>query len=296
MEENVQIDEPLVRGLLQAQLPKWADLPLSAVVSSGTDNAIFRLGRDMVVRLPKVEWAIGQAAREHRWLSSLAADLPLQIPSPLVLGSPGGRYPWQWSVHSWIDGFTATRDGLDQFEAADRLAHFVSATRAINAEDGPPSGAANSQRGVPLAERDAHVRRALKQLKCEPNVQAASAVWDDALCAAPWSDKPAWLHGDLQPSNLIINDSQLNAVIDFGLMGIGDPACDLMAAWTCFRGAIRQRFIAAVGADDDALRRGRGWAVSTAVVALASYAETNAAMAAQSRATLVEVCSHGSSN
>lgn len=160
---------------------------------------------------------------------------------------------------------------------------------AIDASDGPASGAGNGQRGVPLVERDASVRRALKQLQDEPGIESAGAAWNDALNAPIWSDGPAWLHGDPQASNLIMRDGHLVAVIDFGLMAVGDPACDLMAAWTCFTLATRRIFLAAMGASEADVRRGRGWAVSTALIALAYYRDRNPTMAEMSRSTLAEV-------
>lgn len=279
----------LVRKLLKAQLPAWANLPISPVNSTGTDNAIFRVGHSLAARLPKVEWASGQPAREHRWLPHLAAKLPLEIPKSLALGLPGSGYPWHWSVHNWITGSSAVRSDLDSADAAERLARFVAATRAIDASGGPACGPENGHRGVPLIERDVSVRRALKQLQDEPGIEAVRTAWDDALNAPIWPGEPAWIHGDLQASNLIVRDGLLVAVIDFGLMAAGDPACDLMAAWTCFTRASRRIFQSAVRANEADFRRGKGWAVSTALIALAYYRERNPVMAEMARSTLIEV-------
>jgi aminoglycoside phosphotransferase (APT) family kinase protein len=280
----------LVRELLKTQFPAWANLPVSSVTSTGTDNAIFRVGESLVARLPKVEWASGQPAREHHWLPHLGAKLPLEIPEPRALGSPGSGYPLQWSVHNWITGSSAARCDLDNADAAERLAGFVAAMRVINTSGGPASGQENGYRGVPLIERDMSVRRALAQLRDEPGIEAVRTAWDDALNAPIWSGEPAWFHGDLQASNLIMRDGLLAAVIDFGLMAVGDPACDLMAAWTCFTPASRRIFLSAAGASEADFRRGRGWAVSTALVALAYYRERNSVMAEIARSTLAEVC------
>jgi aminoglycoside phosphotransferase (APT) family kinase protein len=184
------LDVELVSALLKAQLPVWGDLPIVAIFSTGTDNAIFRVGDNLVARLPSVEWAAAQPAREHHWLSFLASSLPLQIPIPIALGVPGAGYPYHWSVHSWSPGKSATRADLDNPGAAEHLADFLSAMIAINASGGPESGAENSQRGVPLTERDASVRRALEELHEEPGITSAAAVWDDAIsapehCCAP---------------------------------------------------------------------------------------------------------------
>lgn len=285
----IALQTALVQALLEAQCPAWADLPILPIASTGTDNAIFRVGPSLVARFPKADWAAEQPSRENHWLPHLTAKLPLEIPEPLVLGLPGFGYPWHWSVHNWIPGSSAARSELDNADAAERLARFVSATRAIVSLGGPASGRDNGQRGVPLIERDDGVRRALKQLQDEPGMEAAEAAWNDALRAPSWSEKPAWLHGDLQTSNLIVRNGRLVAVIDFGLMAVGDPACDLMAAWTCFTPVSRAIFLSATGASEADVRRGRGWAVSIALIALAYYRDRNPAMAEMSRSTLAEV-------
>jgi aminoglycoside phosphotransferase (APT) family kinase protein len=287
----VPIDAALVRELLKAQLPSWTELPILPIASTGTDNVIFRVGSSLVARFPKVSWAVGQPEREHRWLPFLATQLSLVTPSPLALGKPGSGYPWHWSIHSWTEGESGTRDSLNNADAAERLAKFVFAMRAIDPSEGPASGPENSYRGVPLIQRDASVRRALKQLRDEPAIGAAKAIWDDAMGAPQSSSGPAWLHGDLQPSNLIIRNGQLVAVIDFGLMGVGDPACDLMPAWTCFTSASRRTFLSSIGANEQDIRRGRGWALSTALVALAHYRSSDPVMTEVSRSTLLEVSS-----
>lgn len=285
----MRIDVELVSALLKAQWPAWADLPIEMISTTGTDNAIFRVGNDLAARLPKVERAVGQPAREHHWLSFLATKLPLEIPVSIGLGLPGVGYPWHWSIHRWSEGRSAARADLENPAAAEHLAGFLAAMRAINPSGGPESGAENSQRGVPLTERDASVRRALKELYDEPGIASATAVWNDAISAPVCCSGPVWLHGDLQPSNLIMRHGQLAAVIDFGLMGVGDPACDLMAAWTCFGRVSRRIFLSATEADEATVRRGRGWAVSTALIALAHYRYTNPVMAETSRSTLAEV-------
>lgn len=285
----VAIQTALVRELLKAQFPAWADLPISPIASAGTDNSIFRVGPSLAVRLPKVEWAAGQPMHEHRWLARIGKTLPLEIPESLALGLPGAGYPWHWSIHNWIGGSSAARTDLDNADAAGLLASFVSAIRTISSSGGPACGRNNSWRGAPLIDRDVSVRQALMQLQDEPGMEVAKAAWDDALNAPLWSGEPAWFHGDLQASNVIVRDGNLVAVIDFGLMATGDPACDLMSAWTCFSPASRHIFLSTVGANDAELRRGRGWAVATALIALAYYRDRNPVMADISRSTLAEV-------
>lgn len=286
------IDRHIVRELLRSQFPAWSSLDIVPVASGGTDNAIFRLGSELVVRLPKVDWATGQPERDQRWLPLLAPRLPIAIPEPLALGKPGSGYPWHWAVHRWIDGEAGTFASLAaSARIAEELGGFVVALGRVDASGGPSSGPANHYRGAPLIQREPVVRAALGKLEAEPNIDAAADAWADALQAAPSPGPPTWLHGDLNLGNLIIADGRLAAVIDFGLMGVGDPACDLMAAWTCLDASGRLRFRAAVKASDADWRRGRGWAIGTALVALAAYRMSNAVVAAAARRTIAEVLS-----
>ena len=280
----------LVRGLLAAQFPHWKDLPITPVASAGTDNALFRLGSAMAVRLPRAAWAGGQAAREWRHLPGLAGHLPLEVPVPLALGAPGEGFGAAWSVCRWVPGQDAQQaPPTDMIAAAGALARFVRALRAIPAAGGPAPGAANSGRGVALAARDAAVRRALGACDGLVDTAAAARAWERALDAPVWADAPAWLHGDLHPANLVVRDGALAGVIDFGCMAVGDPACDLMPAWSMFAPAERAVFRAGAGMDAAAWARGRGWALSVALIALPYYLASNAAMVAMSRRVIAAV-------
>lgn len=180
--DEVDTDVALVRRLLAAQFPHWADLPIAPVPSAGTDNAIYRLGEDMAVRLPRIHSAIGQVAKEHLWLPRLAPFLPLDTPVPLALGDPGEGYPWRWSVYRWLDGENPTVDRLAAPSALARgLAAFVTALQRVDPTDGPPAGARNFFRGAPLALRDPPTRAALDALHGTIDGDAATAAWDVAL-------------------------------------------------------------------------------------------------------------------
>jgi aminoglycoside phosphotransferase (APT) family kinase protein len=293
---EVDTSPELVRRLLAAQFPQWAGLPIARVASSGTDNALYRVGDDLVARLPRIEWATTQAAKEWEWLPHLAPSLPLVVPVPLALGAPGAGYPWRWSVCPWIAGRSATSEELGASEqAAVELARFIAALRQIDASDGPAPGAHNFGRGAPLATRDTAVRESLAALAALPEaldksaLVAAREVWDNALAAPIWEGEPTWIHGDLQPGNLIVADGQLRAVIDFGGLGVGDPACDLMVAWTLFTGSARKAFRAELEVDEASWARGRGWAVSMALIALPYYLHTNPTIVADSRYIIAQV-------
>ena len=287
--DEVHTDAALVRRLLAAQFPHWAGLRIEPVRSPGTDNAIYRLGDDMAVRLPRIHWAAGQPEKEHRWLPVLAPLLPLAVPVPLAEGAPGEGYPWHWSVCPWLEGENATHERLaDPLEAASTLGGFVSALQRIDSAGGPSPGTHNSGRGVPLAERDEETRAAIAALHDTVDPNVVSAAWDAALEAPAWDGPPVWLHGDLQAGNLLAVDGRLSAVIDFGCLGVGDPACDVAAAWTYLAADSRNAFRAALRVDDATWARGRGWALSVGLIALPYYRTTNPVLAGIARHAIDE--------
>jgi aminoglycoside phosphotransferase (APT) family kinase protein len=296
--DEVPTDAALVRRLLAAQMPQWAGLSIAPVPSAGTDNALYRLGDDMVVRLPRIHWAVEQVDKEQRWLPWLAPQLPLAIPEPLALGEPGDGYPWRWSVYRWLPGesVAATWAG-DWQQLARDLGGFVAALQRLDATHGPPPGDHNVGRGVPLVRRDAYTRQsidAMRALPGMPDADAATAAWEAALRAPAWDGAPVWLHGDLQAGNLLLVDGRLSAVIDFGCLGVGDPACELSVAWNLFDAPTREVFRAALDVDDATWARGRGWALSVALVALPYYHITNPRLAGISRFAIREVLAeHG---
>lgn len=275
--DQIDTSPQLVRRLLHAQFPQWASLPVTPVESFGTDHDIYRVGADLVARLPRIGWALDQAEKERHWLPVLAPCLPLTLPVQLARGVPAEGYPYEWSVYEWLPGDSAVAsDDIDR-TAAD-LARFISALQAIDTTGAPPRGIGS--RGGAHAERDEAVRNAIAELGDRIDAAMASRVWESALAADGWDDD-VWVHGDLLPGNLIVRDLRLSAVIDWGALNVGDPACDLLPAWNLFTGTSRDVFREQVGADDAAWERGRGWALSQAVVALPYYWSTNPGMVRQ---------------
>jgi aminoglycoside phosphotransferase (APT) family kinase protein len=288
--DEVDTDVSLVGRLLAAQFPQWADLPIEPVRSAGTDNALYRLGEDMVVRLPRIHWATGQVDKEQRWLPRLAPHLPLAIPVPLAMGAPAEGYPWHWSVYRWLAGETATVERVaDLRQAATDLARFIAALQRIDPTGGPPPGPNNSHRGEPLATRDAQTRAAIASLHGMLDAGAVTAAWEAALAAPTWQGPPVWIHGDLQAGNLLARQGRLSAVIDFGCLGVGDPACDLQVAWNFLSAETRDVFRAALQVDAATWARGRGWALSVGLIALPYYQNTNPILAGISRHAIDEV-------
>lgn len=279
----------MVKRLLAAQLPELAALPLSRLDPAGSDHVIYRLGDSLSVRLPRGEWAAGQPEKESRWLPRLAPHLPVAIPDPVALGAPGEGYPWQWSVSRWLTGSPPEIGSLPRPDrTATELARFVAALRQIPVDTSLASGPHNGFIGAPLVRRDADTRVAIAATAGIFDSAALTAVWDAALAAPPWPHPPVWVHGDLHPGNLLMADGHLNAVLDFGELGVGDPACDALIAWTLLPPAAREIFRAESGLDDDAWTRGRGYALSTGLNAYTAYAATNPRVAASTRHQITE--------
>lgn len=274
--DEVETDVSLVKRLLTAQFPQGADLPIKPVHSAGTDNALYRLGNDMVARLPRIHWALDQIDKERRWLPRLVPHLPLAILVRLAKGKPGEGYPWHWSVYRWLEGENATIDRIaDPNQAAIDLAQFMIALQQIDTTGGPTPGSHDLARGKPLALRDTHTREAIAALQGMIDTEAVTAAWEAALQAPEWNRAPVWFHGDMLPGNLLFVQDRLSAVIDFGALGMGDPACDLMIAWGLFSGESRDTFRAALAVDDATWARGRGWALSQALIFIPYYLNSN---------------------
>jgi len=288
--DEVDTDPALVRRLLTAQFPQWANLPIAPVESAGTDNALFRIGDALVARLPRIAWAVGQAEKEIRWLPVLAPHLPLAIPVLIALGAPGEGYPWHWSVAPWIEGENATLDRIaDPRQTAIDLAGFVAALWRIDASGGPAPGPGNSGRGERLANRDAETRTAIEALRGDLDSAAVTTAWESALRAPEWGKPPVWIHGDLHSGNLLAQRGALCAILDFGCLGVGDPACDVMAAWLYLPSGARAAFRAVLEVDDATWARGRGWALSMGLIALPYYKVTNPVLAGIARRAIDEV-------
>ena len=264
--DELDIDEPLVRRLLDEQFPEWADLPLRRIEPGGTVKAIFRLGDELSVRLARREGPTEPGGEEAEWLPKLAPLLPVEIPVPVAQGRPGDEYPWFWEIHSWVDGDSVRVEDIDAIQAARDLAALVGALQRVD-----PAGAPKG-RGIPLVERDKDIRYWLARFDGDPEVVAE---WDRALAAPPWDGPPVWHHGDLDARNWLVRGGRISGVIDWGSMGVGDPACDVMVAWKLHSAAARDAFREALPTDDATWERPRGWALSQAVAILAYYTPEN---------------------
>lgn len=266
-EPTPEITADLVRRLIAEQHPAWAALPVTPVPRSGWDNRTFRLGDELLVRLPSAEGYVGAVAKEQRWLPALAPHLPLPIPTPVALGVPGRCYPWPWSVYRWLPG--APVDDApppDLTRLARDLAGFLTALQRAPGP-GPGPGQHNWWRGGPVAHYEDEARASLAALAGDVDAAAATEVWDAAV-ASHWEGPDVWFHGDVAHGNLLVRDGALSAVIDFGTSGWGDPACDLVIAWTLFAGPSREAFRHAMDADAAMWARARGWALWKALITM----------------------------
>ncbi len=264
--DELKIEERLVRRLLVDQFPRWAELPLRKVEPVGTVNAVFRLGDEYSIRLARREGPTTPGGSEFLWLPKIAPLVPLEIPVPIAQGRPNNEYPWFWEIHSWLKGETVPIEALEEIQAARDLAEFVLALQQVDPTGGPLG------RGIPLAQRDKDFRYWLARFNGDP---AVSAVWESALSAPPWNGPPVWHHGDLDVRNWLVRDKRISGVIDWGTMGIGDPACDVMVAWKLHSPEARDVFLDATRTDGATLARARGWVVSQAVAILAYYTPQN---------------------
>jgi aminoglycoside phosphotransferase (APT) family kinase protein len=276
--DEIDISADVVATLITEQFPQWADLPLRRVPSTGTVNALYRLGDELVVRLCRVPWAVHDLPIEQRWLPRLAPYLPVAIPAPVALGEPGPGYPWQWSVMRWLPGTNPAPGRLeDPYGLAADLAAFVRAVWAIDLPDAPPA-----YRGGPLSDLDSFTRRSIAQLDGAVDVSTVTAIWDEAV-QAPVDEPNLWLHADLMPGNLLTVDGRLSAVIDFATAGVGDPTCDLIPAWLVLPAGARDAFRAALEVDDATWRRARARTLAMSLGGLAYYGDIEPTLAAQAR-------------
>ena len=281
--DEIPLDEHFVRRLVREQFPHWARLPLS-LAARGTVNTMYRLGDSMVVRLPFVPEPTG-IDFEAEWLPRLARGLDVAIPSVLGIGEPTSAYPLPWLLLNWLEGNTVTPGTLENADGlASDLADFLTDMRRLD-----PVGAPVGYRCGSLHPLDSEVRKCLSQVGDLVNVPKLLLLWQRALDAPSWTGAPVWAHCDLLSGNVLTSDGRLSGILDFAAAGVGDPACDLMAGWSMLPAASREIFRERLAIDDDEWDRGRGWALSQAVIALPYYRNTFPAMATTSLHILEEL-------
>jgi aminoglycoside phosphotransferase (APT) family kinase protein len=261
--DELGIDDALVGRLVAEQFPDWSDLPLTRVEPWGTVHAIYRLGDELVLRLPRSERWSDEEQAVARWLPVFAPVVPLAIPVPVAEGVPTERYPCHWMVCTWIDGDDGVDAHWDPLAAARDLAGFVTALRSVDTE----GGRAGRDR---LADRDDTVREKVAEMGA-----AALDVWEQALASPAWDGPPVWSHADLDARNWLVRGGRIVGIVDWESFGVGDPAADVMAAWKLHSPEAVAVFREALDVDDATWTRARGWAVVQAATALTYYTPEN---------------------
>lgn len=262
--DNINVE--LVKQLINEQFPIWSHLEIKPVELSGNDNRTFHLGDHMSVRLPSAEYYVPQVEKEHKWLPILANKLSLPVSKPLAKGSPSKYYPWPWTINEWIDGETSSKENIiDLNQFAKDLGQFLNEFQSIDAHGGPIAGTHNFFRGGNLAVYDQETRNSIDQTKEIFNKDLLTEIWETAL-SSKWEEEQVWVHGDIAPGNLLVKNGKLCAVIDFGILGVGDPSCDAAMAWTFFDTHSRNVFKNVLNFDDNTWNRARGWALWKALI------------------------------
>lgn len=285
---EIDVSPALLRRLLHAQHPDLADWPLT-VLANGWDNVVFRVGDDLLARLPRREMGARLAVHEQRWLPGLAPRLPLPIPAPVRAGRPGLGYPWPWSIVPYLPGeVAALTPPADPAAAAVSLGGFLAALHT----PAPPDAPDNPFRGVPLADRTDTVMQNLSLVADQVDARAVRRMWAAALAAPRWRQPPVWVHGDLHPANILVHDGRISGVIDFGDLTAGDPAADLSVGWMLLPAGCHQAFRDSARASDASWARATGWALALGLVYLAHSAD-HPQLAAVGRHTLDAVLGAG---
>lgn len=277
MREGIEITLSLIRYLVKEQFPAWSSLEITPVEKCGNDNRTFRLGNEMLVRVPSAPGYAPQVLKEQEWLPKIAPHLPLEVPKPIGLGTPCEHFPWHWSIYEWIEGKSLNElptGVVDPASIARDLADFLSSLYRLDASQGPEGGLHNYFRGCHPSAYDEQARDLIYALDGTIDVDNALLCWERAL-ATRWEKEGVWVHGDVAIGNVLIREGKLAAVIDFGCMGVGDPACDLVIAWTYFTKSAREQFMSRMKMDTDTWDRARGWALWKAAFECSQLSDIN---------------------
>ena len=257
----MNIDEKLVKRLVSQQFPKWANLSIQPVAQSGWDNRTFHLGDDMSIRMPCAEQYSPQILKEFKWLPYLSEQVSIEITTPIALGMPSDDYPFHWSINNWIHGETTSYHTVSNLNAlAIGLGKFLVEFEQVDASKGPIAGKHNFYRGGSLSIYNEEMLVGLSNVADLDRRDMIKEIWIKSL-SSRWQQAPVWVHGDLACGNILIQNGQLKAIIDFGQLAVGDPACDLVMAWNFFDEGSRKIFRDMIQVDNHTWVRAMGWAL-----------------------------------
>ncbi len=283
----------LAHKLILKQFPEYAHLPITSVESQGHDNRSFRLGDEMLIRMPTDEQYALKVAKEQELLPKLKNHLSFEIPAPIKMGTPSVDYPYPFSIYKWLEGKSINlinKDGIDLETLAQTLAKFLKELQAIKDVDGPKPGQHNWWRGDHVSVYDKGAKEQIAKLTGIIDTEKAIDLWERA-CNTRWSKPPVWIHGDYAIGNMLMRNGKLSAIIDFGGMGMGDPACDLVIAWGFLEGKSREIFINEMNLDKDIWARAKAWALWKATFVLCELEDKNSADAIKQLQIINEVIS-----
>lgn len=291
---ELDITPDLAHKLIKEQFPEYSHLPITSVEKQGHDNRTYRLGTDLLIRMPTAESYALKVPTEQDLLPRLARHLTLHIPVPIKMGAASQDYPYPFSIYKWLEGTSINLLDLDdktQENLAVDLAIFLRELQSIQNINGPAPGQHNWWRGDHLSVYDKDTRKQIESLPTVINRRRAIDLWEHA-CKTKWGQNPVWVHGDFAIGNMLLKNNKLSAIIDFGGMSLGDPACDLVIAWTFLKGKARSRFIREMELDEDTWLRARGWALWKATFELCKIKDRNSFDASVQKGILEELLLH----
>jgi aminoglycoside phosphotransferase (APT) family kinase protein len=275
--EKLNITPSLARKLIDEQFPEYSHLPITPVEKQGHDNRTYRLGNELLIRMPTDESYALKVPKEQELLPQLARHLSTGIPVPVKMGLPSKDYIFPFSIYRWLDGTSVnllTLDEKDTVQLAYDLAKFLQELQSITDVAGPKPGQHNWWRGNHVSVYDKGFHEQITHLARIIDVEKAYELWQKA-CNTKWRNNPVWVHGDFAIGNMLMQDGKLSAIIDFGGIAMGDPACDLVIAWTFLKGEARDIFIREIALDEDTWLRAKAWALWKATFELCQIEDKN---------------------
>lgn len=283
---EIEVTDEIVRTLINEQFPAYKDLSIERVISTGTVNAIFRLGEEFCVRLPILNSANDSLHVEFKILPVISKKVSLNIPEVIEKGKPNSVFPHDWAIYKWIKGDTYNNSAADEIQVSEALAGFITELRSINVTSDLPRAGRK-----PLVELDDITVNALNECEGDIDIDSAKTLWKKIHSVKPWDKKPVWIHSDLLKPNLLVFNGKLSAIIDFGSAGVGDPAFDIIPAWSSLSHKTRYLFKEALNVDDDTWLRAKLYALHQAALILPYYRKTNPVFSKLAKSTILSTLS-----
>lgn len=275
----------VVKQLLNEQFPEWSHQTIHPLSHQGTDNVMLKLGENKILRFPRTQRSEESLKKEFLWLPKLDSSLPIQIPHILGVGRPNEQYPYQWAIVNFLEGRSPSDSNpLNLTLAAKDLGNFIKELQKVDTINAPLCS-----RKPPSMSCDKETRESMLALSDVFDIKVIDKLWDLALEVSSWKMDPVWLHGDIHAGNLLVQGRKLTGVIDFGMSGVGDPACDLIVAWMLFDQDAREIFHSAVNPDEAMWDRARGCALHFGIMAYSYYKNRDPFLAGVAKRTLNEI-------